>query len=137
MHFLRKQTRSSLQAHLLFAVGILVASLLSSCAGEGNYHPVSPGEGPPVPRIVELRDAPSVSTYHFPAGLYALEAEDDRGYYYRAPRQVMKHAFAGAQPYDGGLFVRKGKRSLRGYVVWAGGRTKIGDLAGANYNFRD
>lgn len=91
-----------------------------------------------MPRYLELREEPSIATFHFPPGLYALEAEDNGGYYYRAPRQVTKHAFAGALPYDGGVYVRKGKRQkLRGYVVWAGGRTKIGNLTRADYEFRD
>jgi len=91
-----------------------------------------------MPRYVELRDKPQISTFHFPRGLYSLEAQDDAGYYYRAPRQVIKHSFAGFDPYDGGLFVGKDDRKrIRGYVVWAGGRTKIGNLSRANYEFRD
>jgi hypothetical protein len=87
---------------------------------------------------VELRDEPQIATFHFPRGLYSLAAEDNAGYYYRAPRRVMKHSFDGFDPYDGGLFVRKDNpRMIRGYIVWAGGRTKIGNLSRGNYEFRD
>ena len=90
-----------------------------------------------MPRYVELNEEQSIATVHFPRGLYALEAEDDGGYYYRSARPLTKHAFAGLQPYDGGIYVRKAKRALRGYVVWAGGRTKIGNLTRAGVEFRD
>ena len=90
-----------------------------------------------MPRVVDIREDLSISTIHFPRGSYWLEAEDDAGYYYRAPRPVMKHAFAGFQQYDGGVFVRKGGREkVRGYIVWAGGRTKIGDVSPDDYDFR-
>jgi hypothetical protein len=116
----------------------VVASLfLSGCASERNFRPLPPGEGPTVPRIVEVHEELSISTVHFPPGTYWLHAEDDAGYYYRAPRQVRKHAFAGSQQYDGGIFVRKGSRPrVRGYIVWAGGRTKIGNLSPDEYDFR-
>jgi hypothetical protein len=120
------------------ATNLLAALLLSSCAADRDYRPVAPGEGPPVARYIDLREEPSISTFHFPRGVYSLEAEDNRGYYYRAPRQVMKHAFGGGMPYDGGIFVQKNRRDvIRGYVVWAGGRTKIGDLKRAAYSYRD
>ncbi len=123
---------------LRLVVGIALAVSLISCASDGRYRPLPPGEGPPVPRTVILREEPSISTFHFPRGVYRLEAEDDRGYYYRAPGQVQKHAFAGSQPYDGGIYVRKSEPDKpRAYVVWAGGRTKIGNLARANLEFRD
>lgn len=67
-----------------------------------------------------------------------MEEVDDTGYYYRAPQSVQKHSFAGSDPYDGGIFVRKGTPlRLRGYVIWAGGRTKIGNLSRAKYTFRN
>ncbi|MFN2509381.1 MAG: hypothetical protein ABR589_11490 [Chthoniobacterales bacterium] len=117
---------------------LFIGLLLTSCASERNYRTLPPGAGPAVPRFIELREEPSIATFHFPRGVYSLEAEDNGGYYYRAPRQVVKHAFAGSMPYDGGIFVRKGKRqTLRGYVVWAAGRTKIGNLTRADYEFRD
>jgi hypothetical protein len=117
---------------------IAVALLLPGCVADRTYRPIPPGEGPNAPRYAVLREEPSISTFHFPRGVYSLEAEDHRGYYYRAPRQVMKHAFAGAMPYDGGIFVRKDRpKKVRAYVVWAGGRTKIGDLSRADLEFRD
>lgn len=120
------------------ALCVTAMLLLTSCAAERHYRPIPPGEGPNVPRQIELREEPSISTFHFPRGVYSLEAEDNRGYYYRAPRQVMKHAFAGSMPYDGGIFVRKDRPGkVRAYVVWAGGRTKIGDLSRADLEFRE
>ncbi len=118
---------------------LLLTLFLTSCASDGNYRPLPPGEGPAVaPRFVELSDEPTISTIHFPRGTYSLEAEDDNGFYYRAPRQLTKHAFAGLQPYDGGIYVGRADRTrLRGYVVWAGGRTKVGNLSQAHYEFRD
>jgi hypothetical protein len=111
--------------------------LLAGCASERNYHPLPPGEGPSVPQVIALHAPVSISTVHFPAGNYSLQAEDDAGYYYRAPRQVIKHAFSGLEQYDGGIFVRKGGSArARGYIVWAGGRTKIGNLAPDDYDFR-
>lgn len=50
----------------------------------------------------------------------------------------MKQSFGGAYPHQGGPFLRRGKRQqLRGFVVWAAGRTKIGNLTRARYQFRD
>ena len=90
-----------------------------------------------MPQVIELREELSIATVHFPPGAYWLHAEDDAGYYYRSPRQLTKHAFAGLQQYDGGIFVRKGNRpQVRGYIVWAGGRTKIGRLSSDDYEFR-
>jgi hypothetical protein len=133
----KDRTRKKTRGAWLIVTG-LIALALASCASERNYRPVSPGEGPGMPRYVELNEEHSIATVHFPRGLYTLEAEDDAGYYYRSPRPLTKHAFAGLQPYDGGIYVRKTKRAvLRGYVVWAGGRTKIGNLTRAGIKFRD
>jgi hypothetical protein len=116
---------------------VLIATLVTACASERNYRTLPPGEGPPVPQSVEVRQEVSISTVHFPPGVYALHAEDDAGYYYRSPRQLTKHAFAGFQQYDGGVFIRKGNRPrVRGYIVWAGGRTKIGELDRDDYELR-
>lgn len=130
--------RLEMKPHISLVVVLAVAATLCSCASEGRYRPLPPGEGPPLPRVIVLHDEPSISTMHFPRGIYRLEAEDNRGYYYRAPRPLTKHAFAGLQPYQGGIYVRKSAPDkLRGYVVWAGGRTKIGNLSGANLEFRE
>jgi hypothetical protein len=122
----------------LFGVAAAIAFALSSCASDGRYRPIAPGEGPPIPRAIVLRNERAISTMHFPRGVYRLEAEDNHGYYYRAPRRLMKHAFAGFQPYNGGIFMRKkAPRELRGYVVWAGGRTKIGNFPPTKVEFRE
>ncbi len=113
---------------------VLAAALLfNSCASSNpRAQPLT------VPPFVELQEERSISTFHFPRGLYSLDSEDARGYYYRAPRRLMKHSFAGFASYDGGIFVRKGNRTvLRGYVIWAGGRTQIGNLSRARFVFRN
>lgn len=123
-----------------FAVLVLALAIfsLAGCSSERNFRAIPPGEGPAIPRYVDLREPLRISTVHFPVGTYVLSAQDNGGYYYRSPRQVTKHAFAGLQQYDGGIYLRKGARNqVRGYLVWGGGRTKIGNLAHANYSFRD
>lgn len=90
------------------------------------------------PMYLELRSSPAVATVHFPPGVYVLESSEPEGFFYRAPRQLSKHSFGGAQPYNGGVFVsRRDPRKLRGYIVWAGGRTKIGDLSNEPHSFRE
>lgn len=85
-----------------------------------------------------MKSATSASTLHFSAGIYTLEDSDKNGNYYRAPRPVMKHSFAGAQPYDGGIFVNaRDPRRLRGYLIWAGGRTQVGDFSAVAHEFQD
>lgn len=107
---------------------VLVTLLLPGCATpQSNWTPT---------QLLELRSSPAVATVHFPAGVYSLDRTDADGYYYRAPRQVIKHSFAGPQPYNGGIFVsRRDPRKLRGYIVWAGGWTKIGNLSGEPHEF--
>ena len=90
-----------------------------------------------MPQTIDLQEEQSIATFHFPRGRYSLQSEDNAGFYYRAPRQLIKHSFAGFAQYDGGLFVPKRDRNaLRGYVIWAGGLTKIGNLSRAHYAFR-
>ena len=130
--------RFSVQAVFGLLTCLAACSLLTSCVADRDYRPIPPGEGPNVPRQITLREEQSISTIHFPRGVYQLTAEDRRGYYYRAPRQVVKHAFAGSMPYDGGIFVDKRRADrVRGYVVWAGGRTKIGNIPSADLEFSD
>ncbi|MGI9088705.1 MAG: hypothetical protein ACR2HH_13355 [Chthoniobacterales bacterium] len=108
--------------------------LLNSCASNSSPR----AEIAPPPRYLELQDEPAISTFHFPRGLYSLDSEDRAGYYYRSPRGLMKHSFAGFAKYDGGVFLPRVDRArLRGYVVWAGGVTKIGNLSRARYVLRD
>ncbi len=110
----------------------LAALLLTSCASS------RPPDRSPPPAAIELRDEPQISTFHFPRGIYSLGDTDDTGYYYRAPRPVIKHAFPGSIAYKGGIFLdRKDHTRLRAYVIWAGGRTKIGNLSRADYEFRN
>ena len=113
------------------AAAVCCSFLLSSCAS-------TPPERRPAPQAIELREEPQISTFHFPRGVYSLVDSDASGYYYAAPRRVIKHGFPGRIPYDGGLFLRRDDhRKLRAYVIWAGGRTKIGNLSRADYQFLD
>jgi hypothetical protein len=116
---------------------LLCLGSLASCAGTRHLRYVEAGEATSVPRYIALEEEQSIATVHFPRGLYSLDLEDDGGYYYRAPGSVIKHSFAGFDRYDGGIFVAKQSRRIRGYLVWAGGRTQIGNLSGAKYAFRD
>ncbi len=121
-------------ARLAVAIGAwcLVFSL-SSCATDHSGTPMATA-----PQYLEIRSAPSASTLHFPAGTYTLEASDGDGFYYRAPRKVIKHTFGGADPFDGGIFVSKREsRMLRGYIIWAGGRTRFGNFSSTPHSFRD
>ncbi len=67
----------------------LAALLLTSCASS------RPPDRSPPPAAIELRDEPQISTFHFPRGIYSLGDTDATGYYYSAPRPVIKHAFPG------------------------------------------
>ena len=112
----------------LFLVSTFAAILLTSCAAP------RPVERRPPPRGLQLNAERQISTYHFPRGIYSLADTDASGYYYSSPTQLTKHGFPGSLPYDGGIFMDKNDHArLRGYVIWAGGRTKIGDLSRADY----
>ncbi len=113
-------------------IALAMAALwLTSCASR----PVDPRAAP---AAIELREEPQISTFHFPRGIYSLADQDESGFYYRAPRSVIKHGFPGSIPYHGGIFMPKTDHSrLRAYVIWAGGRTKIGNLSRADYELRD
>jgi hypothetical protein len=107
----------------------------SGCGGTDRRHPVS--SSTTAPPSVELRSEVSAGTIHFPRGLYALESEDQNGYYYRAPLKVYQHSFGGSVSHDGGIFVSKrNQRKLRGYVIMPAGVTHVGNLSGADYQFR-
>lgn len=122
----------------LATASVACACALSSCSSERHYRTLSPGEGPGVPRFVDLGEEVSISTFHFPRGSYTLEATDGAGYYYRSPRPLMKQSFAGAEPHDGGIFVPiNNRQKMRGYIVWAGGRTKVGNLTRTKHEFHD
>jgi len=106
--------------------------LCGGCGGADRRHPVNPAATATVARFIELLSETSAGTIHFPR-----ESEDQHGYYYRAPVKLYQRSFAGREPHDGGIFVSKqNQRKLRGYVVMAGGVTHVGNLSGANYQFR-
>jgi len=122
---------------ILLAAALASTLFLSACGGTDRRHPVNPAATATVARFIELLSNTSAGTIHFPRGLYSLESEDRHGYYYRAPVKVYQRSFGGRELRDGGIFVsKKDQRKLRGYVVMPGGVTHVGNLAGANYQFR-
>ncbi|MDQ6859671.1 MAG: hypothetical protein M3032_00735 [Verrucomicrobiota bacterium] len=110
---------------------LVVAFALASCAAPQPFAP----ESPP-PHAIELQEERAISTMHFRPGLYSLDASDHTGYYYRAREGVMQHTSAGFVRHEGGIFRARSTGRLRGYVIWAGGRTKIGDLSNAYHVLR-
>jgi hypothetical protein len=118
-------------------VGLSAVLLLTGCGGTDRHHSVSPAGTTSAPPFVELRSETSAGTLHFPRGLYVLDSEDAHGYYYRAPQKIYQRSFSGGLPYPGGIFVaRRNLRKLRGYVIMPSGLTHVGNLSGANYEFR-
>jgi len=116
---------------------LILSALLTSCGGSHHFRVTTAAETTSTPPYLELRSEPSVGTLHFPRGIYVLEAVDDKGYYYRAPRKVVQHSFAGSVSRAGGIFVTKrDQRKLRGYVILAGGLTHVGNLSKADHAFR-
>jgi len=127
---------NSSTAQLLNAV--LVAFLLSGCAGGRHLHAV-PAEGPsPVPRYLDLYSEVHAATLHFPAGVYTLNAVDKIGYYYRAPRKIAERLGAGSVWHNGGIFVSKrNPEKLRGYVYRAGALTHVGNFSRVRHDLHD
>jgi hypothetical protein len=123
---------------LLLTLAVLLSTLLCSCAGGRHFRPI-PAEGPPsAPNYLELKSDASVATLHFPAGVYSLYAEDDVGYYYRAPQKIAEHSAGTPIWHDGGIYVNKRHPvQLRGYVFWAGKLTHVGDLSGAKHELHN
>jgi hypothetical protein len=122
---------------LLILGGLITTLLLSGCGGTDRRQSVDPAATSSTPPYVELRSKISAGTLHFPPGLYTLDSEDAKGYYYRAPRKVHLRSFSGRLPYEGGIFVSKrNQRKLRGYVIMPGGLTHVGNLSGSDYEFR-
>ena len=114
----------------------LIAIAFSGCGGTDRRQAVNPA-ATTAPPFIELRRNTSAGTIHFPRGLYTLDTEDRNGYYYRTPTKVYQHSFGGSYPHDGGIFVSKrNQRKLRGYIMMAGGITHVGNLSGADYEFR-
>ena len=121
----------------VIVVGFMTALLLTGCGGSDRRQSVDPAATASVPQAIELRKKISTGTLHFSPGLYTLDSEDAKGYYYRAPRKVYQRSFSGRLPYEGGIFVSKrNQRKLRGYVIMPGGLTHVGNLSGADYEFR-
>lgn len=117
-----------------FAFLSLVTCHLSLLGCAGSPHPqlISPSEGPPTRRYIQLDAEKQIATLHFPAGIYTLSAADKIGYYYRAPRKIRE----GMVGRDGGIFVsRRDPHKLRGYVYRAGTITHVGNLSRARYHF--
>jgi hypothetical protein len=115
---------------------LCAATLCSGCGGTDRRHSINSAATITAPYL-ELRTDTSAGTLHFPRGVYVLDSEDGRGYYYRAPRKVFQRSFSGGTPYQGGIFVSKrDPRNLRGYVIMPGGLTHVGNLSSANYQFR-
>lgn len=122
---------------LRMLIGSAVALLLISCGGNRHFHATDAAATSSTPPYLELRSQPSAATLHFPRGIYVLDAEDDNGYYYRAPRKIVQHSFSGGLQYNGGIFVAKRDRTkLRGYVIRPSGLTHIGNFSRADYEFR-
>jgi hypothetical protein len=120
----------------IIALALAGVLLLDSCGGTDRREPVNAATTN-VPPSIELLSETSAGTIHFPRGLYSLESQDHNGYYYRAPVRPYERTFSGSVPHDGGIFVSKrNQRKLRGYVVMSYGVTHVGDLSGANYQFR-
>ena len=110
----------------------VAAVLLGGCA---SSKPVRQFASPP--QVLELQEAASRGTIHFPEGTYTFESEDDSGYYYRAPRSVRQHSFGGSYPYEGGIFVlKRDPQRIRGYIVMGNERRKLGNLSDARHEFR-
>ncbi len=119
-------------------LNILLAFLLSSCAGSSHPRLISPSEGPSSPRYLEIYSELHVATLHFPAGVYALNAADKNGYYYRAPRKIAERIGSGSLWREGGIFVSKrNPQKLRGYVYRAGTITHVGNFSGVKHAFRE
>lgn len=125
-----------MRSHVIFA-GLIASFLLTGCGGTDRRHSVNPAGTTAAPPYLELRSETSAGTLHFPRGVYALDSEDGHGYYYRAPGKIYQRSFSGGLPHQGGIFVSKrNQRKLRGYVIMPSGLTHVGNLSGANYEFR-
>ena len=113
-----------------------MALVLGGCGGR-NYHPI-PAEGPPpTPRYLQIQRGAHVATLHFPAGTYSLQAADDDGYYYAAPAKIAEHTSIGSHLREGGIYVNtRNPDRLRGYVIWGGVRTHVGNLSRVKHEFR-
>jgi len=116
---------------------LVAAFLLPGCGGTDRRQSINPAGTTSAPPYLELRSKISAGTLHFPPGLYTLDSQDHKGYYYRAPRKIVQRGFSGGLGRDGGIFVSKQDQTrLRGYVIMPGGLTHVGNLSRADYEFR-
>ncbi|MGH8101113.1 MAG: hypothetical protein ACREIW_07430 [Chthoniobacterales bacterium] len=116
----------------------VILGILSSCAGSRHYHALPAEAAPSIARYLELNRPVHVATLHFPAGVYSLQAADDAGYYYAAPRSIVQHTAAGLVFRNGGVYVSKrDPRKLRAYVYWGGALTHLGNFSRARHEFRE
>ena len=117
--------------------GLAIMLLLTSCGGGHHFRTTNAADTTSAPPYLELRSKPSAATLHFPRGTYVLDAVDDKGYYYRAPRKIVQHSFSGSLQRDGGIFVAKRDQGkLRGYVILPNGLTHVGNLSRTDHEFR-
>lgn len=117
--------------------GFAAALLLVSCGGGHHFRSTTAAETTSTPPYLELHSARSVGTLHFPQGVYVLDAIDDKGYYYRAPRKIIQHSFSGGLRRNGGIFVaRRNQGRLRGYVIMPSGLTHVGNLSRTDHELR-
>ncbi|HEY0369649.1 MAG TPA: hypothetical protein VGC85_08645 [Chthoniobacterales bacterium] len=88
------------------------------------------------PGAIELRAERRIATVHFPPGLYSLDQSDRTGWFYHSPTGVIERVFGGSIRHDGGIFLSREGGNARGYMIWAGGRTKLGSISRAELEFR-
>ena len=117
-----KMARFSLTIALL---GIWV--LTCGCAGRKSaMRPISSD----APASIELT-APAMitdqgATTTFPPGIYKPAFEDERGYFYEAPKKVLMDDVA-VYAFDGGVYVMRGETApTRWYVIRPNGRRTTG-----------
>jgi len=119
-------------------LNVLIAFLLSGCAGTSHPRPITYANKESAPNFIEIYSEMHVATLHFPAGVYTLNAVDKIGYYYRAPRKIAERTGSGSLWRDGGIFISKrNPEKLRGYVFRAGTITHVGNFSRAKYRFHD
>jgi|ERR1051325_9143611 hypothetical protein len=116
---------------------LILFFLLTACGGSHHFRSTNSAATPGTAPYLELRADHAVDTLHFPSGLYILDAVDDKGYYYRAPRKIMQHSFGRSLFHNGGIFVSKrDPNKLRGYVILTTGLTHVGNLSRVPHEFR-
>lgn len=116
----------------------LLALSFGGCAGSRHYHLLEAETAYGAPRCIELLRETRVATLYFPAGIYQLEAEDDAGFFYRAPAQIREDSYSERYFHPGGLYLSKSRRAmLRGYVYWYNGLVHVGNLSRADFVLRD